>query len=57
MKNLDEVKVSVYTSVHAKKNDAMSLLDVLAAIKTGGKVKDTVLAARRYYADGDTKAA
>ncbi len=56
MKNLDEVKVSVYVSVHAKKNDAVTLLDVLAAIKNG-KVKDVVWAARRYYADGDVKAA
>ncbi len=56
MKNLDEVKVSVYLSVHAKKNDAVTLLDVLEAIKNG-KVKDVVWAARRYYADGDVKAA
>ncbi len=56
MKNLDEVKVSVYVSVHAKKNYAVTLLDVLAAIKNG-KVKDVVWAARRYYADGDAKAA
>ncbi len=56
MKNLDEVKVSVYTSVHAKKNDAVTLLAVLAAIKSG-KVKDVVWAARRYWADGDSKAA
>ncbi len=56
MKNLDEVKVSVYVSVHAKKNDAVTLLAVLAAIKNG-KVKDVVWAARRYWADGDGKAA
>ncbi len=56
MKNLDEVKVSVYTSVHATKNTPATMVDVLAAIKTG-RVKDTVLAARRYWVDGDAKAA
>ncbi len=56
MKNLDEVKVSVYTSVHATKNTPVTMVEVLAAIRTG-RVKDTVLATRRYYAEGDTKAA